>query len=101
MTPFRRLLRATATGCALLYGLLHPGDAIGASAQDQQELVDRATLAVGEALSDPQGQQARDLLPKARAVMVCPRVFRAGFVFGGEGGAGPLGMLIVAVRNRV
>ena len=56
------------------------------TAQGQQELVDRATLAAQEVLDDAQGHDARDLLPRARAVMICPRVFRAGFLFGGEGG---------------
>ncbi len=54
--------------------------------QGQQELVDRATLAANEVLSDQQGGYARQLLPRARAVMICPRVFKAGFLFGGEGG---------------
>jgi lipid-binding SYLF domain-containing protein len=54
--------------------------------QGQQELVDRATLAVNDVLSDQQGGGARQLLPRARAVMICPRVFKAGFLFGGEGG---------------
>jgi lipid-binding SYLF domain-containing protein len=54
--------------------------------QGQQELVDRATLAVNDVLSDQQGDGARQLLPRARAVMICPRVFKAGFLFGGEGG---------------
>jgi lipid-binding SYLF domain-containing protein len=81
-----RLLRVTAAGCALIAVAMAPRTAAAASAQDQQELVDRATLAVGEVLSDREGQQARNLLPQARAVMICPRVFRAGFLFGGEGG---------------
>jgi lipid-binding SYLF domain-containing protein len=54
--------------------------------QGQQELVDRATLAAQEILDGGQGNDARNLLPRARAVMICPRVFRAGFLFGGEGG---------------
>jgi lipid-binding SYLF domain-containing protein len=85
MSPFRRMLRATAVGCALTLSIAAPHHA-RADAQDQQELVDRATLAVGEVLSDREGEQARELMPSARAVMICPRVFRAGFLFGGEGG---------------
>jgi lipid-binding SYLF domain-containing protein len=54
--------------------------------QGQQELVDRATLAANDVLSDQAGGSARQLLPRARAVMICPRVFKAGFLFGGEGG---------------
>jgi lipid-binding SYLF domain-containing protein len=54
--------------------------------EGQQELVDRATLAAEEVLGGQEGEQARSVLPRARAVMICPRVFRASFLFGGEGG---------------
>jgi lipid-binding SYLF domain-containing protein len=53
---------------------------------DQQNLVDRATLTIQEVVGDPAAQVARDALARARAVMVCPRLFKAGFLFGGEGG---------------
>lgn len=59
----------------------------GAHAQsEQQQLVDRATLAAQDMLNDHDGRDAQGLLRKARAVMICPRVFRAGFLFGGQGG---------------
>ena len=54
--------------------------------QGQQALVDRATLAAQEVLNDDQGGNARSVLPRARAVVICPRVFRAGFLIAGEGG---------------
>ncbi len=55
--------------------------------QDQQALVDRAALAVQELMTTGEGvQDAQAFLRRARAVMVCPRVFRASFIFGGEGG---------------
>ncbi len=54
--------------------------------EGQQELVDRAALAAQEVLDDREGHDARALLPRARAVMICPRIFHAGFIFGGEGG---------------
>jgi lipid-binding SYLF domain-containing protein len=55
--------------------------------QDQQALVDRAALAVQELMTSGEGVgDAQGLLRRARAVMVCPRVFRASFIFGGEGG---------------
>jgi lipid-binding SYLF domain-containing protein len=59
-----------------------------AAQQEEQALVDRATLAVQELMTS--GDTAGDavgFLQRARAVMVCPRVFRAGFIFGGEGGS--------------
>ncbi len=51
---------------------------------EQQRLVDRSTLAMQEMLG--QSTTMQNTLKQARAVMVCPQVFRAGFVFGGEGG---------------
>ncbi len=53
---------------------------------EQQALVDRATLAVQEVMLSDRPTEAANFLRRARAVMVCPRVFRAGFIFGGEGG---------------
>ena len=89
--------RVALAGAALAGALLTPARPVVAeTAVDQQELVDRATLAAQEVLNDDaQGRQARSLLPRARAVMICPRVFRASFLFGGEGG----GCVLVA-RGR-
>ncbi len=66
--------------------LLAPLAAHAETAEGQQQLVDRATLAVQEIMSGKEGNDPRALLPRARAVMVCPRVFRAGFLIAGEGG---------------
>jgi SH3 domain-containing YSC84-like protein 1 len=52
----------------------------------QQALVDRSTLAAQDMLNDVNGRDAQGLLRQARAVMICPQVFRAGFLFGGQGG---------------
>jgi lipid-binding SYLF domain-containing protein len=57
---------------------------------DQQALVDRATLTVNELLGGEHGADARTVLRRARAVMIFPRVFRGGFILGGEGGSGVL-----------
>jgi lipid-binding SYLF domain-containing protein len=55
--------------------------------QEQQTLVDRATLALQEVMtSGDRPQDAQDFLRRSRAVMICPRIFRAGFIIGGEGG---------------
>ena len=73
-------------GMMLAIGLLWALPA--AAQQEEQALVDRATLAVQELMTS--GDTAGDavgFLQRARAVMVCPRVFRAGFIFGGEGGS--------------
>ncbi len=54
--------------------------------QQQQELVDRATLAAQDILSWRQDDEALKLLPHARGVMICPSIFRMSFLFGGSGG---------------
>ncbi len=53
---------------------------------DQQTLVDRSTLAVQEMLGDSASSDARTMLRRSRGVMICPRLFKAGFFFGGQGG---------------
>jgi lipid-binding SYLF domain-containing protein len=53
---------------------------------EQQALVDRSTLAAQDMLNDATGRDAQHVLRNARAAMICPRVFRAGFLFGGSGG---------------
>ncbi|MDD2795194.1 lipid-binding SYLF domain-containing protein [Acidocella sp.] len=51
-----------------------------------QHLVDSSTLAVEDMMGGAEGSQAQTFLRKAKAVVVCPDVFRAGFFIGGEGG---------------
>ena len=76
------MLRGIIVALALLVALP------AAAQQEEQSLVDRATLAVQELMSTGDNtQDAVGFLRRARAVMVCPRVFRAGFILGGEGGS--------------
>ncbi len=69
-------LAATLAGCA----------ASGATQTDQQSLVDRSTLTLQEMFTQNRNPQAAALMKKAKAVMVCPRIFKAGFIVGGSGG---------------
>jgi lipid-binding SYLF domain-containing protein len=80
----KRVLTAFAFVLLMLPGLVLPSAARAQS--DQQQLVDRSTLALQDLLGDTDPLNAVPMLRKARAVMVCPRVFKAGFFFGGEGG---------------
>jgi lipid-binding SYLF domain-containing protein len=57
---------------------------------EQQALVDRATLTVNEIMRDQHAGDIKGVARRARAVMVFPRVFRGGFIVGGEGGYGVL-----------
>ena len=78
---FHRMIRGTVL--ALLLGLAAPALA----QQDQQALVDRAALSVQEVMGSGDHQSdTQDYLRRARAALVCPRIFRAGFIIGGEGG---------------
>ena len=61
--------------------------ALAMAQAEQQALVDRATLAAQEMLNPRDGTDAQSVLGTARAVMICPQGFRAGFLFGGEGGS--------------
>ena len=54
---------------------------------EEQRVVDRATLAAEEMLNNRDGTDAQKVLRRARAVMICPQIFRAGFLIGGQGGS--------------
>ena len=57
-----------------------------ALADPPQHLVDSATLSLQSIMGGSEGTQAQQFLRRARAVVVCPNIFRAGFIIGGEGG---------------
>ena len=75
------------TLCALVLLPLLAAPGVAHAQTEQQTLVDRATLAVQELFSDTTNPEPRSTLKRAKAVMVCPRVFKAGFIIGGQGGA--------------
>jgi lipid-binding SYLF domain-containing protein len=64
---------------------------IAKAASDEQQVVDDAALVV-EHLATGSGvaANARDLLRRARGVMIIPSLVKAGFIFGGQGGTGVL-----------
>jgi lipid-binding SYLF domain-containing protein len=51
-----------------------------------QRLVDRSTLTVETIMTSPNSADVTGTLKRARAVMICPEVFKAGFIVGGSGG---------------
>jgi lipid-binding SYLF domain-containing protein len=71
---------------ALMVLCLPLGACAGNSPTDQQTLVDRATLSVQEMLSGDNSSDARGLMRRAKGVLVCPQIFKAGFFVGGSGG---------------
>lgn len=77
-----RILLAAAALAVLPWLAPRPAHAQG----DEQSLVDRATLAIQDMMSQSVSDDPQRMLSRARAVMICPQVFKAGFFFGGEGG---------------
>jgi SH3 domain-containing YSC84-like protein 1 len=91
MTVFSRTgsayLRHSRLGFAVLGLAAVALTACQQGAGGEQTLVDRATLAVHEMMTQTVSQDPRRMLERAKGVMICPRVFKAGFFVGGEGGS--------------
>jgi lipid-binding SYLF domain-containing protein len=81
-------LRNTAmAACLLALAPLVSGcGTTGTGAAAQQDIVDRSTLALQEILNSTQSSSTIDTLRSSRAVIICPQVFKAGFILGGSGG---------------
>ncbi|HUC19527.1 MAG TPA: lipid-binding SYLF domain-containing protein [Acetobacteraceae bacterium] len=54
---------------------------------EAQRAVDRATLTMEDIMSSSSAHDVGQTLRNARAVMICPEVFKAGFILGGSGGS--------------
>src|SRR3954469_25959044 len=78
----RFLALAALAATVLLQAACSTGNTPGA----QQTLVDRATLTVNDMMTQTISKDPQSVLRNAKAVMICPRIFKAGFFFGGEGG---------------
>lgn len=81
----RRRLLAAALGLCTSAAIAAPAAASAEGAE--QTLVDQAAAALLDLQRDKLFPQARDVLRNARAVMLAPRLIKAGFFFGGEGGS--------------
>jgi len=77
-------MNRTLAALAIAATLAAPAAAL---ADTPQHLVDSTTLAIQDMLGGPLGPQEQQLLQHARAVVVCPNIFKAGFIIGGEGGS--------------
>ena len=81
--------RAATAVAALALGLAAANPALAASS-DQQQVVDHSVGTLQDLRGDKEFGNARDLLHRARAILIAPRIFKAGFFFGGEGGQAAL-----------
>lgn len=64
--------------------MLLPG--VARAQGDVQAVVDRSTLTLLDMMQPSASDQASTMLQRARAVLICPRIFEAGFILGGSGG---------------
>lgn len=69
-------------------GLLATAPAFAAN--EQQQLLEQSATTIAAMKSDSSFGNAKELLGRARAVMVVPQLVKAGFFLGGEGGSGVL-----------
>jgi lipid-binding SYLF domain-containing protein len=60
------------------------------AATDQENLIARARITVDNLKRDKEFGNARDLIERARAVLIVPRLYKGAFFVGGEGGGGVL-----------
>jgi lipid-binding SYLF domain-containing protein len=74
------------TTAALVAGLLLASPAVRAQDSDAQATVDHALGTLQDLRRDKEFGTAKDLMYKARAILIAPRIFKAGFFVGGEGG---------------
>jgi lipid-binding SYLF domain-containing protein len=79
------MIRFVVTAALAMLALLQTGCSANTPGE-QQSLVDRAALTVQDMMTQTVSKDPKDLLRSAKAVMICPRIFKAGFFFGGEGG---------------
>jgi lipid-binding SYLF domain-containing protein len=61
-----------------------------ARAADQASVLSQSVITVDRMKVDPTFGPSRDLLRRARAVLIVPQLIKGGFIFGGEGGDGVL-----------
>jgi lipid-binding SYLF domain-containing protein len=79
--------RAAALSTTILIApVLWQTNAAHAAMSDEQEIIDRARIAVEDVHHDREFGNAVDLARHARAMLIVPRLFKAGFFVGGEGG---------------
>lgn len=62
--------------------------------QEQQDLVEKARIALTTLRNDPDHPNLKSTLARAKAVLIIPSLLKAGFLIGGEGGSG-----VLLVRN--
>ncbi len=63
---------------------------VAQAADEQQTLIQRASITISDLRRDKEFGTAKDLMHRASAILIVPRLFKGGFFVGGEGGEGVL-----------
>ena len=84
------MIRRAGLGCLALLGLALLAPMAARAQSDQQTVVDGARTTIEDLRHDKAFGNARQLLHRARAVLIIPRLYKGGFIVGGEGGNGVL-----------
>lgn len=74
------------SGCSRQGEAMAPASGVSA----EQQIVDRAAHALSTMRADPDFRALDGYLPRAKGVLIFPRVIKAALLFGGEGGNGVL-----------
>jgi SH3 domain-containing YSC84-like protein 1 len=82
-------------GAALTAGAMLAGPVVVHAQSSQQATVEGARKVLSDLRHDKAFGNARQLLRQARAVFIVPKLFKGGFIVGGEGGDG-----VLMVHNR-
>ncbi|HVJ52846.1 MAG TPA: lipid-binding SYLF domain-containing protein [Aliidongia sp.] len=83
-------MRKTILMAALAIAAFAQFAAPAARASDQQNLVEKSKLVIDDMKRDKEFGNARELLQRARGVLIVPSLVKGGFFVGGEGGEGVL-----------
>jgi lipid-binding SYLF domain-containing protein len=80
--------RGSRFGCLALLGFMLFAPLAARADSDQQVTVDRALKTIDDLRHDQAFGNARQLMHRAHAVLIVPRLYKGGFIVGGEGGTG-------------
>ena len=82
---FRMNRRALIASLALAPVMAKAGPAFALT--DQQELIDEARITFDKLITSLEFGELPGYVKKAKAIMIFPDIFKAGFVIGGQGGS--------------
>jgi lipid-binding SYLF domain-containing protein len=88
LTELRIGRRAVIRALALAPVVMSAGPAFALT--DQQELVDKARITFDKLITSLEFGELPGYVKRAKAIMIFPDIFKAGFVIGGQGGSGIL-----------